>query len=228
MAILVVEDEQRVRSFIERGLSEEGFTVQGVADGADASKQLAAGGIDLVLLDWMLPGTSGLDLLKNWRSAGISTPVVMLTARDALDDRVAALNSGADDYVMKPFAFEELLARTKAVLRRMEAPEGGKREQSLKCGDLELEPRTFRVIRAGQNIRVTAREFALLRYLLEHAGEVLSRTRIGQDVWKQDFDPESNVVEVYIRYLRAKVDDPFEKPLIHTIRGAGYVLREEP
>lgn len=227
MAILVVEDEQRVRSFIERGLSEEGFTVQGVADGADASKQLAAGGIDLVLLDWMLPGTSGLDLLKHWRGAGISTPVVMLTARDALDDRVAALNSGADDYVMKPFAFEELLARTKAVLRRMDTPEG-KREQSFKCGDLELEPRTFRVIRAGQNIRVTAREFALLRYLLEHAGEVLSRTRIGQDVWKQDFDPESNVVEVYIRYLRAKVDDPFERPLIHTIRGAGYVIREEP
>jgi two-component system copper resistance phosphate regulon response regulator CusR len=227
MSILVVEDEQRVRSFIERGLSEEGFSVQGCADGTDASKKLAAGGIDLVLLDWMLPGASGLDLLKSWRGAGISTPVVMLTARDALDDRVAALNSGADDYVMKPFAFEELLARTKAVLRRMDAPEV-KRDQPLKCGDLELEPRSFRVIRAGQTIRVTAREFSLLRYLLEHSGEVLSRTRIGQDVWKADFDPESNVVEVYIRYLRAKIDDPFEKPLIHTIRGAGYVLREEP
>jgi two-component system copper resistance phosphate regulon response regulator CusR len=227
MSILVVEDEQRVRSFIERGLTEEGFQVQGCADGTDASKQLAAGGVDLVLLDWMLPGTSGIDLLKSWRGAGIATPVVMLTARDALDDRVAALNSGADDYVMKPFAFEELLARMKAVLRRMEAPEE-KRDQPLRCSDLELEPRTFRVNRAGQNIRVTAREFALLRYLLEHAGEVLSRTRIGNDVWKQDFDPESNVVEVYIRYLRAKVDDPFPRPLIHTIRGAGYVLREEP
>jgi two-component system copper resistance phosphate regulon response regulator CusR len=227
MAILIVEDEQRVRSFIERGLTEEGFAVQGCADGTDASKKLTEGGIDLVLLDWMLPGASGLELLKGWRNAGISTPVVMLTARDALDDRVAALNSGADDYVMKPFAFEELLARTKAVLRRMDVPEG-KRDQPLRCADLEMEPRSFRVVRAGQSIRVTAREFSLLRYLMEHAGEVLSRTRIGNDVWKADFDPESNVVEVYIRYLRAKIDDPFPRPLIHTIRGAGYVLREEP
>ena len=224
MSILVVEDELRVRSFIERGLSEEGYSVKGCAEAAEATQSLAGGGVDLVLLDWMLPDTSGLELLRGWRQNGNATPVVMLTARDGVEDRVTALNAGADDYLVKPFAFEELLARLKAVLRRSE----GRPRTAMKCGDLELDPVTHRVTRAGKGIRLTAREFSLLRYLVEHAQEVLSRNHLGEAVWKEDFDPESNVVEVYIRYLRAKIDEPFPTPLIHTIRGAGYVLRPEP
>ena len=224
MSILVVEDELRVRSFIERGLSEEGYSVKSCAEASEASQSLAGGGVDLVLLDWMLPGTSGLELLKGWRQGGNATPVVMLTARDGVEDRVSALNAGADDYLVKPFAFEELLARLRAVLRRSE----GRPKTALKCGDLEVDPTTHRVTRAGKSIRLTAREFSLLRYLVEHAQEVLSRNHLGEAVWKEDFDPESNVVEVYIRYLRAKIDEPFPTPLIHTIRGAGYVLRPEP
>jgi len=224
MALLVVEDERRVRSFIERGLAEEGHAVKGCADAAAAEQCLADGGIELVLLDWMLPGASGVDALRRWRARGDVTPVIMLTARDALDDRIAALDAGADDYLVKPFQFEELLARVRAVLRRA----SGRASPVLSCADLVLDPMSHRVTRAGAVVRLTAREFALLQYLLQHAGEVVSRTRIAAAVWEHDFDTFSNVVEVYIRYLRAKIDEPFGRPLIHTVRGAGYVLRSEP
>lgn len=221
MAVLVVEDERRVRSFLERGLSEEGHCVRACADATEAEAALAAGAVELVLLDWMLPGEPGIDLLRRWRARGEVTPVIMLTARDAVEDRVAALDAGADDYLVKPFDFEELLARMRAVLRRM----ASRASPVLSCGDLVLDPVKHRVTRGTAEIRLTAREFALLQFLLEHAGEVVSRTRIAAAVWDHDFDTCSNVVEVYVRYLRAKIDEPFGSPLIHTVRGAGYVLR---
>jgi DNA-binding response OmpR family regulator len=221
MGLLVVEDEHRVRAFIERGLSEEGFTVSACEDVPGAEHLLEAGGVDLVLLDWMLPGEPGIELLRRRRGLGDTTPVIVLTARDALEDRLAALNGGADDYVVKPFAFDELLARVRAVLRRS----SGRASPVLTCGDLVLDPARHAVTRAGVPIRLTAREFALLHFLMQHAGETVSRTRIAAAVWEHDFETFSNVVEVYVRYLRAKVDEPFGAPLIHTVRGAGYVLR---
>jgi two-component system copper resistance phosphate regulon response regulator CusR len=224
MAILIVEDERRVRSFLERGLSEEGHGVRSFAAAPGAERALAEGGVEVVLLDWMLPGESGIDVLRRWRARGVVTPVIMLTARDAIEDRVAALDAGADDYLVKPFHFEELLARIRSVLRRV----AGRASPVLSCADLALDPAAHRVTRAGREVRLTAREFALLQFLLQHAGEVVSRTRIAAAVWDHDFDTFSNVVEVYVRYLRAKVDEPFDRPLIHTVRGAGYVLREEP
>jgi two-component system copper resistance phosphate regulon response regulator CusR len=224
MAILVVEDEKRVRSFVERGLTEEGYTVRVAADAAEADQVMSAGGIEAVLLDWALPGASGLELLQRWRGRDDVTPVVMVTARDAVDDRVAALNAGADDYLVKPFAFDELVARLRAVLRRA----GGRASPILTCGDLVLDPVQHKVTRAGQPVRLTAREFALLQFLLEHVGEPVSRTRIVEAVWEHDYDTFSNVVEVYIRYLRKKIDEPFAHPLIHTVRGVGYEVRPGP
>ena len=224
MAILVVEDEKRVQSFVERGLTEEGYAVRVAADAAQAEAGMAAGDVDVVLLDWALPGLSGLELLRRWRDRGDVTPVVMVTARDAVDDRVAALNAGADDYVVKPFAFDELVARLRAVLRRA----GARASPTLTCGDLVLDPVQHKVTRAGQAIRLTAREFALLQFLMERVGEPVSRTRIVEAVWEHDYDTFSNVVEVYIRYLRRKVDEPFSYPLVHTVRGVGYEVRATP
>jgi two-component system copper resistance phosphate regulon response regulator CusR len=224
MRMLVVEDERRVRSFLERGLCEEGHVVTCCADARSATEALAAAPVDLVLLDWMLPGEPGLELLRRWRANAEVTPVIMLTARDAVEDRVAALDAGADDYVVKPFDFEELLARIRAVRRRAAA----RPSPLLRCEDLVLDPARHLVTRSGTVLRLTAREFALLQFLLEHAGEVVSRTRIAAAVWDHDFDTCSNVVEVYVRYLRAKVDEPFARPLIHTVRGAGYVLGATP
>jgi two-component system copper resistance phosphate regulon response regulator CusR len=180
--------------------------------------------VDLVILDWMLPGEPGLDALRRWRSRGDVTPVIMVTARGALEERVAALDAGADDYIVKPFAFEELLARVRATLRRS----AGRSTPELSCADLVLDPVAHRVTRAGVQLRLTAREFALLHFLLQHQGEVVSRTRIAAAVWAHEFDTGSNVVEVYIRYLRAKIDEPFGAPLIHTVRGFGYRLASEP
>ncbi|MBF5045936.1 response regulator transcription factor [Aggregicoccus sp. 17bor-14] len=224
MSLLVVEDELRVRAFIARGLGEEGFLVRECADGAEADALLRAERFELVLLDWMLPGLPGLELLKAMRARQDVTPVVMLTARDAVADRVAALNAGADDYLVKPFAFEELLARVRAVTRRASQ----RVTTRLSYADLVLDPVSRKVLRAGVELSLTAREFSLLQFLLEHAGEVVSRTRIVQAVWEHDFETFSNVVEVYIRYLRAKVDEPFGARLIHTVRGVGYVLRSAP
>jgi two-component system copper resistance phosphate regulon response regulator CusR len=223
-SVLVVEDEKRVRAFVARGLSEEGFAVHESPDGAQAWQRLEAERFDLIVLDWLLPGLTGLELLKKLREKNDPTPVLMLTARDALADRIAALNAGADDYLVKPFAFEELLARLRAILRRT----ASRASPTLSCGGLTLDPVSRRVSRDGKEIRLTVREFSLLQFLLEHAGDVVSRTRIVEAVWEHDFETFSNVVEVYIRYLRAKVDEPFGKPLIHTVRGVGYVLREEP
>lgn len=224
MSILIVEDELRVRAFLARGLTEEGFRVRESADGVEASELLRHERFELVLLDWMLPGMPGLDLLRGMRARRDITPVIMLTARDEVPDRIAALNAGADDYLVKPFSFEELLARIRAVLRRA----SGRASPLLSHADLTLDPLTRKVMRAGVELSLTAREYALLQFLLEHAGEVVSRTRIVQAVWDHDFETFSNVVEVYIRYLRAKVDEPFGVKLIHTVRGVGYMLRSAP
>lgn len=221
MSILIVEDELRVRAFIARGLTEEGFRIRECADGEQAQELLRQEHFELILLDWMLPGLSGIDLLRAVRAQQDITPVLMLTAKDAVADRIAALNAGADDYLIKPFAFEELLARIRAILRRISQ----RASPTLSYADLTMDPVTRKVVRAGVEISLTAREYALLQFLLEHAGEVVSRTRIVQAVWDHDFETFSNVVEVYIRYLRAKVDEPFGSRLIHTVRGVGYVLR---
>jgi DNA-binding response OmpR family regulator len=224
MRLLLAEDERRVRAFVARGLSEEGFQVREAGDGAEALGLLEAEQFDLLLLDWMLPRRSGLEVLRTLRARSDVTPIIMLTARDAVSDRTLALNEGADDYLVKPFAFEELLARVRAVLRRA----SGRASGILSCADLTLDPATRKVVRQGKEIRLTAREFALLQFLLEHAGEVVSRSRIVEAVWEHDFETFSNVVEVYIRYLRAKIDEPFPRKLIQTVRGVGYSLRDEP
>jgi two-component system copper resistance phosphate regulon response regulator CusR len=223
MQLLIAEDERRVLDFISRGLEEEGFLVHQASTGEAALALLTAESFDLALLDWMLPGHSGFEVLQALRARGDPTPVMMLTARDAVADRALALNAGADDYLVKPFAFEELLARIRAVLRRA----GGRAHPQLRYEDLVLDPAMRRVTRAGHELRLTVKEYALLQFLLENAGRVVSRTRILEAVWEQELENYSNVVEVYIRYLRAKVDAPFPVKLIQTVRGVGYSLRKE-
>ena len=223
MQLLIAEDERRVLDFISRGLEEEGFLVHQAATGEAALALLCAERFDLALLDWMLPGRSGFEVLQALRARGDPTPVLMLTARDAVADCALALNAGADDYLVKPFAFEELLARIRAVLRRA----GGRAHPQLRYEDLVLDPAMRRVTRAGHELRLTVKEYALLQFLLENAGRVVSRTRILEAVWEQELENYSNVVEVYARYLRAKVDAPFPVKLIQTVRGVGYSLRRE-
>jgi DNA-binding response OmpR family regulator len=224
MRVLVVEDERKVASFIRQGLEEEGHAVEVAGDGATALDLLVAGpGYDLVVLDVMLPRRDGLDVLKTARARGLGTPVLMLTARDAVADKVAGLDLGADDYLTKPFAFEELLARVRALLRRGT----DQRASVLRLGDLSLDPVTREARRGRRRIELTAREYSLLDYFLRHPGRVLTRPMIAEHVWGLDFDSESNIIDVYIGYLRRKVDGPGEPRLLHTVRGSGYVLRRE-
>jgi len=225
MRILIVEDERKVASFIRQGLEEEGYAVDVAADG-EAAVDLALGGTayDLVVLDVMLPKRDGLAVLRDLRAHRMLAPVLMLTARDRVPDRVAGLDLGADDYLTKPFAFEELLARVRVLLRRA----GAQRTPVLRLADLALDPATRRVTRGSRTISLTAREYALLEYFLRNAGRVLTRPMLAEHVWGIDFDPESNVIDVYVGYLRRKIDLPGEARLLHTTRGAGYVLRTEP
>ena len=215
MRILVVEDERKVASFIRQGLVEEGHAVEVAADGAGAlDLLLVPPPYDLVILDVMLPKRDGLDVLKTIRGRGIATPVLLLTARDAVADKVAGLDLGADDYVTKPFAFEELLARVRALLRRGT----DQRASVLRLGDLTLDPATRDATRGQRRIPLTAREYSLLDYLLRNVGRVLTRPMIAEHVWGLDFDAESNVVDVYIGYLRKKLG----AGLVTTVRGLGY------
>jgi heavy metal response regulator len=225
MRILVVEDERKVASFVRQGLEEEGYAVDVASDGA-AAVDLALGGTsyDLVVLDVMLPKRDGFAVLRTLREHRMTAPVLMLTARDSVPDRVTGLDQGADDYLTKPFAFEELLARIRVLLRRSTA----QRAPVLQLADLRLDPATRRVTRGGREISLTAREYALLEYFLRNAGRVLTRPMLAEHVWGIDFDPESNVIDVYVGYLRRKVDLPGETRLLQTARGAGYVLRVEP
>jgi DNA-binding response OmpR family regulator len=222
MRILLVEDERKVANFISQGLQEEGHAVELAKDGEAALDLLRAGPpYDLVVLDVMLPRLDGFAVLRAARAAGVTAPVLMLTARDAVADRVAGLDLGADDYLGKPFSFDEFLARVRALLRRA----GGRREPVLRVADLTLDPATREVARGPRRIALTAREHALLEYLMRNAGRVLTRPMLAEHVWGVDFDSESNVVDVYIGYLRRKIDGPGEPRLLHTLRGAGYTLR---
>jgi two-component system copper resistance phosphate regulon response regulator CusR len=215
--ILVVEDEARAAASLHKGLAEKGFVVD-VASRGDQGLVLAlAGDYDLIILDVMLPGRDGWSILAELRQAGKQTPVLFLTARDAIEDRVKGLESGADDYLVKPFAFSELLARVRTILRRGPA----RSPDVLRIGDLELDLIRHRASRSGQVLRLTPREFALLSLLARRAGEALSRTLIAEQVWDMNLGSETNVVDVHVRRLRSKVDDPFEQKLIHTVRGVG-------
>jgi two-component system, OmpR family, copper resistance phosphate regulon response regulator CusR len=221
MRILVVEDERKVASFLRQGLQEEGHAVEIATDGAAAlDLLLGEPGYDLAILDLMLPKRDGFDVLRTLRRRHVQTPVLILTARDAVPDKVTGLDLGADDYLTKPFAFEELLARVRALLRRREGP----RAPVLALADLALDPATRTVTRGGRRMTLTAREYALLEYFLRNVGRVLTRPMITQHVWGLDFDPESNIIDVYVGYLRRKIDGEGERRLLHTVRGAGYML----
>lgn len=224
MRILVVEDEARIAGFVARGLGEEGHRVDVAPDLGAARRAVEGDPYDLLVVDRMLPDGDGLALIRDLRRSGDRTPALCLTARDRVEERVEGLRGGADDYLVKPFAFDELLARIESVARRHTQPTGAE----LTVGDLHIDLDAHRVTRSGKEIKLTAQEFNLLRYLAENAGRVLSRTRILDAVWDVRFDPGTNMVDVYISYVRAKVDKGQDRPLIHTVRGVGYVLEERP
>jgi two-component system copper resistance phosphate regulon response regulator CusR len=224
MRILIVEDEQKTASFLAQGLGENGFVVDVARRGDDALHRARTTTYDLIILDVMLPGLDGWSLLSAIRQEGNKTPVLYLTARDAVEDRVKGLELGADDYLVKPFAFSELLARVRSILRRGPA----RQPDNVQVADLQLDLVRHKATRAGQRLELTPKEFALLSLLARRAGEVLSRTLIAEQVWDMNFDGDSNVVEVHVRRLRSKVDDPFGRKLIQTVRGVGYVLEERP
>jgi heavy metal response regulator len=221
MHILIVEDEKKVASFVQRGLEAEHYSVDVAYDGEEGLARLFDGDYDLVILDVMLPKRDGFSLLREARKRGVLIPMLLLTARDTLPDKVAGLDQGADDYLTKPFAFEELLARVRALLRRGTPMQ----PVALALADLSLDPSSRQVTRAGKKIDLTAKEFALLEFFLRNPGRVLSRALIAQHVWGVDFDTFTNVIDVYVKYLRKKIDADFEPKLIHTVRGAGYVLK---
>lgn len=221
MKLLVVEDDTKTSGFLQRGLSEEGFVVDVCGDGADGLDLASGGQYDLVILDIMLPLADGWTVLRDLRRIGNSTPVLILTARDGVKDRIRGLSLGADDYLIKPFAFGELLARIRAVLRR----NVGTAADILRIDDLVLDPLRGKARRGDQTIDLTPKEIQLLELLMRHEDEVLSRTFIAERVWDMSFDSDSNVIDVNIRRLRSKVDDPFARKLIHTVRGRGYVVR---
>lgn len=222
MKILIVEDEPKTASVLERGLKEEGFATALADNGVDGLHLALAGGVDLVVLDVMLPKCDGWSVLAAIKASQQDLPVILLTALDGVPERVKGLNAGADDYLVKPFAFSELLARIRNALRRTPA----RQPERLVIGDLELDLLRHRVTRSGQVLDLAPQEYRVLEYLLRHAGEVLTRMRLAEQVWDMNFDGDSNVIDAAIRRLRRKVDDPYERKLIHTLRGVGYVLEQ--
>ena len=221
MKILVVEDEHKLAEYLRKGLGEHGFLVDVACNGIDGRHLAVEGEYDLLVLDVMLPGVDGFSILSAVRRKH-HTPVLMLTARDRVEDRVRGLQEGADDYLVKPFAFSELLARIRALLRRSARPQA--EATILRLTDLELDLVRRKAVRGGQRLALTAKEFALLVLLLQRSGEILARTTIAEHVWDMNFDSDTNVVDVAVRRLRAKLDDPFPEKLLHTVRGMGYVL----
>jgi two-component system copper resistance phosphate regulon response regulator CusR len=223
MRILMVEDEPKVSDFVKRGLIAERYAVDISADGREGLELAEAYPYDLIILDLMLPRLDGAELLQRIRRRNACVPVLVLTARDTVADKVRLFDSGADDYLTKPFAFAELLVRTKALLRRGPV----NRSSTLTLGDVELDRLTQQVKRAGKRIELTAKEYSLLEYLMQNPGRVLSRNMIIEHVWDQSFDGVTNIVDVYVRHLRSKVDDPHDNKLIRTVRGSGYMIRAE-
>ena len=223
MRILVVEDQPKVASFIVKGMKEEMYSVDLAEDGEEGLRMAQMNNYDLIIQDLMLPGINGYQAIETLRKGGNKTPIIILSAKDGIDDRIKGLDFGADDYLCKPFSFGELLARVRAILRR--GKETG--DPILRIADLELDPVSHEVIRDGQKIILTVKEYALLEYLLRNTGRVLSRTLITEHVWDINFDTDTNLVDVYIRYLRKKMDTEFEVKLIQTVRGIGYVLKDE-
>jgi two-component system OmpR family response regulator len=222
MKILVIEDDPTVGQYIQRGLEEQRWGADLVATGDEGEQRAQTGAYDLIVLDMRLPGRSGMDVLRNLRARGFERPILVLTAQDAVDAKVQALRAGADDYVTKPFAFEELLARVEALSRRPRVLASA----MLKVADLELDRDTRRVTRGGEEIELTPKEYAVLEYLMRHAGRVMSRTLITEYGWGYHFDPGTNIVDVVINHLRKKIDASRPVKLIHTVRGVGYVIRE--
>jgi two-component system copper resistance phosphate regulon response regulator CusR len=220
MKLLILEDEVKTANFLKRGFSEAGFVVSVAVDGIDGRRQIEDGVFDIIVLDIMLPGVDGWQTLEWLRNAGVVTPVLILTARDDVSDRVRGLELGADDYLVKPFAFSELLARVRTILRRPPVREAA----TLRVADLELDLTGLRATRAGQRLDLTGREFKLLSLLVRRTGEVLTRTFIAESVWDMSSEGDTNVVDVNIRRLRTKLDDPFQHKLLRTVRGVGYVL----
>jgi len=223
MRILLVEDEEKVGRFISVGLKAERFAVDTVRDGREGLQMAEINSYDLLIVDLMLPGLSGTELIRIVRRQNADVPIVVLTALDALSDKVANFESGADDYITKPFAFAELLVRIKALLRRGAV----NRANVIQIADLEIDRLAHQVRRNGTAIKLTAKEYSLLEYLAANAGRVLSRTMIVEHVWDQSFEGLTNIVDVYVRQLRAKIDEPFSKKLIHTVRSVGYVINED-
>ena len=223
--ILLVEDEEKLARFVELELTHEGYQVEKAFDGRTGLELAEKGGFDLLLLDIMLPGLNGLEVLRRLRREGSGVPVIMLTARDAVMDKVTGLDMGADDYVTKPFSIEELLARIRAALRKQTVQK--KEDSLLSCADLTVDVSRHRVTRGGKEIELTGREFSLLQFFMENKTIVLSRDQLLEKVWGYDYLGETNVVDVYVRYLRGKIDEGFEPKLLQTVRGVGYVLRDD-
>jgi|SRR5580765_6381765 len=222
MRVLVVEDDPRIASFVAKGLRENAYAVDVAKDGESAIYQNAINTYDAIILDVMLPVKDGFAVCRELRGNNVNAPIIMLTARDAVEDRVAGLDTGADDYLTKPFAFDELLARLRALLRRNNEV----RPRRISAGDLEIDTAGQRVWRGGREIDLTTKEYSLLEFLAREKGKVVGRAEIAEHVWDETFDPFSNLIEVYIKRLRTKIDDGFERQLIHTRRGAGYVLED--
>jgi heavy metal response regulator len=223
MRILVVEDEKKVASFIKRGLEEESFSVDMAFDGEEGLSMAESTPYDLILMDLMLPKMDGLAVIKELRSKGNKAPVLCLTAKDTVEDIVSGLDSGSDDYLTKPFAFAELVARVRALLRRGVQDRGAE----IRFADLRLDPVAHKVWRSNKEIELTAKEYALLEYFMRNPNQILTRTMIAEHVWDYTFDSFTNIIDVYVNYLRKKVDRDHEKKLIHTVRGIGYVMKEE-
>lgn len=222
MKILVVEDEKKVSSFIKRGLEEESYEVETAADGEEGLKIATESRFDLIILDWMLPKLDGISVLKELRDRKLVTPVLMLTAKDTVEDIVVGLETGSDDYLTKPFAFAELLARVKALIRRSEMDRGAE----LCFADLRIDPVAHKVWRSDKEIDLTAKEYGLLEYFMRNPNQVLTRTMIADHVWDYTFDSFTNIIDVYVNYLRKKIDRDAPVKLIHTVRGVGYILKE--
>jgi heavy metal response regulator len=222
MRLLIVEDEKKVASFLAKGLSEESYAVDVAYDGEEGAFMATENDYDLIILDLMLPGLNGIEVLKKLRGDGKTVPVLILTAKDSTDDIVAGLESGCDDYLTKPFAFAELLARVHALLRRSNKVQ----VPLLKVANLSLNPVTREVIRGKRQIELTSKEYALLEYFMRNVNHVLTRTLISEHVWDYEYDPLTNVVDVYVNYLRKKIDQDGDYKLIHTVRGVGYVMKE--